>query len=304
MISMENEEMTNLNIEALKAYQECPCDYIDDYMAISRHLEHLSLGEEQARLGGFLLLHCANGMAQVQLNERNYLLRKNDLLLSLPNKVVRGILASPDHKVDLLLLSPPFMQRVIQFDKNVWKAIHDELENPRKHLDEAGQALFESYRSLIHSRIQNGALAHKKEILHLLLSAALHELIDAIKAPARTNKESKLKQHDLVFKSFIETLATDNGKHRSVAYYANQLCYSPKYLSRVVKQVSGKNALTLINEHTLERIKLELRFSSKSIKEISLFFDFPNVSFFTKYVKKNLGMTPTEFRNRKEEAGE
>lgn len=43
---------------------------------------------------------------------------------------------------------------------------------------------------------------------------------------------------------------------------------------------------------------------SESIKEISLFFDFPNVSFFTKYVKKNLGMTPTEFRNKKEEASE
>ena len=106
-----------------------------------------------------------------------------------------------------------------------------------------------------------------------------------------TNNNQKLKQHDYVFKRFIEILATDNGKHRSVAYYANQLCYSPKYLSRIVKQVSDKNALALINEHTLERIKFELRFSSKSIKEISL-FRFPECLFLHEIREKEPGHGP------------
>lgn len=303
---MESENITNLNIETLMSYSQCPCEYIDDYLVISKNLEHILVGNEQVRLNVFLILFCSNGLVQIELNEKTYLLRKNDLFVSLPSKIIRKVLASPDHKIDIIFLSPLFLHRIIQFNQNAWKAIHQELSNPQKHIGKEGYALFKQYYTLIHSRIQETTPPHRREILQHLLSAVCHEMIAKVdeRSTLETNNNQKLKQHDYVFKRFIEILATDNGKHRSVAYYANQLCYSPKYLSRIVKQVSDKNALALINEHTLERIKFELRFSSKSIKEISLFFDFPNVSFFTKYVKKNLGMTPTEFRNKKEEASE
>lgn len=108
---------------------------------------------------------------------------------------------------------------------------------------------------------------------------------------------TSVKQPDFIFKQFMEALTADNGKHRTLTYYANLFCYSPKYLSRIVKQISGKNALTLIHENAIEHIIPELRHSNKSIKEISVDFEFPNVSFFAQYVKKYLGMTPTEYRN-------
>ena len=106
---------------------------------------------------------------------------------------------------------------------------------------------------------------------------------------------------DFIFKQFMEALTADNGKHRTLTYYADLFCYSPKYLSRIVKQISGKNALTLIHENAIEHIIPELRHSNKSIKEISVDFEFPNVSFFAQYVKKYLGMTPTEYRNSSQE---
>ena len=106
-----------------------------------------------------------------------------------------------------------------------------------------------------------------------------------------------VKQPDFIFKQFMEALTADNGKHRTLTYYAGLFCYSPKYLSRIIKQTSGKNALTLIHENAIEHIITELKHSNKSIKEISVDFEFPNVSFFAQYLKKHLGMTPTEYRN-------
>ena len=92
----------------------------------------------------------------------------------------------------------------------------------------------------------------------------------------------------------------DDGTHRSVAYYADQLCYSAKHLSTVIKKISGRGPLTIINEHAIECIKYELKHSDKSIKEIAIHFDFVNPSFFGKYVKQRLGMSPLQYRNEEE----
>ena len=104
-----------------------------------------------------------------------------------------------------------------------------------------------------------------------------------------------------IFRRFVEKVTEDNGTHRSVAYYADQLCYSPKYLSTVIKIVCGKAPLALINEHAMEQIKVQLKHSDMSMKELADYFDFANPSFFGKFVKQHLGMSPMQYRALKEE---
>jgi len=87
-------------------------------------------------------------------------------------------------------------------------------------------------------------------------------------------------------------------KKRSVSYYAERLYITPKYMSTTVKKISGKTALEWINEYVIEDIKRQLAFSSKSIKEIADYLMFPSISFFGKYVKKHLGVSPKEFRRQ------
>ena len=99
----------------------------------------------------------------------------------------------------------------------------------------------------------------------------------------------------------MELLSKDKGMHRSVSYFANELCYTPKHFSKVIKQACGRTPLDLINETTVEHIKYRLKRSEKSIKEIAEEFNFPNQSFFGKYVKAHLGTSPANYRSRKEE---
>lgn len=105
---------------------------------------------------------------------------------------------------------------------------------------------------------------------------------------------------EATFRKFLERVAEDDGTHRSVTYYADLLCYSAKHLSTVVKKISGKAPLSIINEHAIEQIKYELKHSDMSIKEIADHFDFVNPSFFGKFVKQHLGMSPLQFRNSEE----
>ena len=132
----------------------------------------------------------------------------------------------------------------------------------------------------------------------MLFSGIMYEMLNFgyhLMGKSSKKKESNT-QGEQLFHRFMKAVAEDDGTHRSVAYYADMLCYSPKYISHVVKENSGKTPLEWINKHTIEMIEHKLRFTDCSIKQLSYDFDFPNVSFFCKYVKKHLNISPNKLR--------
>ena len=82
-----------------------------------------------------------------------------------------------------------------------------------------------------------------------------------------------------------------------MAFYADQLCLSPKYLSKLIKEVSGKSAPEWINAYVMLEDKHLLKYTDISIKEIVFKLNFSNQTVFYKYFKAHTGMTPTEYRN-------
>lgn len=85
-------------------------------------------------------------------------------------------------------------------------------------------------------------------------------------------------------------------RERSVEWYSNEMCLTPKHLSEVVKTVSGKTAGQWITLFVMIETKMLLHDSSLSIKEISLEMNFPNQSFLGKYFKNIAGMSPSDYR--------
>ena len=96
----------------------------------------------------------------------------------------------------------------------------------------------------------------------------------------------------------MSLLAESAGRVRSVSAFANMLNVSPKYLSKCVKDESGRPPLDHIHEITVNTIRQQLRYGNKTAKEICADLDFPNLSFFGKFVKEHLGMSPTEYRQQ------
>ena len=101
---------------------------------------------------------------------------------------------------------------------------------------------------------------------------------------------------ELLFQKFVMLLSSLDYTERQVSFYAGKLCITPKYLGTICQQVSGKTASNWIDEFMIERIRRLLCYSEKSIKEIADELEFPNVSFFGRYVKKHLGQSPTNYR--------
>lgn len=179
--------------------------------------------------------------------------------------------------------------------------------NPIKSVGEEGdKEIFKFYRELLMAKINDEPHHYHREVMQYLFSAIFCEMLGHLNKevnPSEMTVDTKesIKQSDYILRKFIEMLSKDNGIHRSVGYYADALCYSPKHFSKVIKQACGRTPLDLINESAIEHIKYRLKHSDKSIKEIAEEFNFPNQSFFGKYVKSYLGMSPARYLNTKEE---
>ena len=234
-------------------------------------------------------------------------LQAGELLLGLPNTIISHTMLSPKYKVRLAGFSTRFLQRIIKMEKETWNtAIHIH-NNPVKSVDNGeDQTVFGFYRDLIIAKINDEPHCYHKEVIQHLFSAIFCEMMGQLhkEIEASGNMEGSkegIKQVNYILRKFMELLSKDKGMHRSVSYFANELCYTPKHFSKVIKQACGRTPLDLINETTVEHIKYRLKRSEKSIKEIAEEFNFPNQSFFGKYVKAHLGTSPANYRNRKEE---
>lgn len=95
---------------------------------------------------------------------------------------------------------------------------------------------------------------------------------------------------------FFHLLALHHAQERSVTFYASELCVTPKYLSTVVKGLSGKTASAWIREEVVREIEFRLCHTQCSVKEIAYGLNFSNCSFFGKFFKAERGVSPLLYR--------
>lgn len=103
---------------------------------------------------------------------------------------------------------------------------------------------------------------------------------------------------EILFKRFVDLIESTYPKPRTVSYYADHLNITPKYFSSVCKQVGRQNATEIIDQYVLKDVVYLMNHTQKSIKEIACELNFSNLSFFGKYVKKHLGVSPKMYREQ------
>ena len=303
--NMEKENIKTVTIEDFKNSQHI-LDYLDDDFAIVNSLDGIPYSNEIVRLECFLIAVCIEGCIQLDINNKTYQLQPGDLLLGLPNTIIGHTMMSPKYKIRLAGFSTRFLQRILKVEKDTWDtAIHIH-NNPIKSISrENDNSIFKYYGELIMAKINDEPHCYHKAVVQHLFSALFCEMLGYLNKEIADSEKAfskeGIKQADHILRKFMELLSKDNGMHRSVTYFADALCYTPKHFSKVIKQACGRAPLDLINETAIEHIKYRLKHSDKSIKEIAEEFNFPNQSFFGKYVKGHLGTSP--IRDRSERGG-
>ena len=270
--------------------------YCDDRISLVDELDGLDT-QIIIRTNGYAAVLCTQGSALMDIDGKLHQIRANDLLIYRPNILIGKRVVSPDLQCCVIAMSLKYVQQINIIGGKVWdmKVFFD--QNPVINLLPEEATIFCQYYDLLVSKLTGRRTKYHKELMDALLKAFAYEFREALERVVVTKPYTYTSGQN-IFKEFLELLSTTYPKRRAVSYYSDCLCITPKYLSAICKEVSGQTASGLINQYVVKDIVCLLRQPDKSIKNIAFELDFPNLSFFGKYVKKHLGMSPKHYRQK------
>lgn len=134
-----------------------------------------------------------------------------------------------------------------------------------------------------------------KEILAKLFSALLDKISLHLK---RNDSLEKRKKYNSIYKGFKQLVTVHALEEVKVSDYAKRLFVSPGHLNDVVKEITGKNAKTLISEQRILEAKRLLFWTNTPIREIAYKTGFDDPAYFTRFFKKYTGLLPSDFQQK------
>lgn len=246
-----------------------------------------------------LSIHVARGKLEMEVNHETVTLSERQILSIMPGSIFRLTQNSPD------LIYFGFAIHIERLTKML-KSLHIETslsERSQCYYKHQGnvQTLSDSLKiyRLIKEELSLPAYPTQPLVIQryceilTLKDYKLYE--DSERAIATPNN----RQEEL-FRLFLQLLEENYVRERNTGFYASQLCISPKYLSSIIKEQSGKTCAEWIDEYISFNAKILLKDSTLSIKQISDRLGFPSQSIFGRFFKKINGVSPKEFRNRQD----
>lgn len=254
------------------------------------------------RVDAFLVFFCEKGGYDVEINLRKYHIEDNSLTVCIPGNIIKvdsDEWGSGVGRFVAFAVSRSFVSS-IHFD---FSKIFDShlmfVQDPRISLGKQELFFCSNYFHLIKEVINSG-IQGKGEAVESLVESLMHVLAGLIQKNARPINEGPKTSYsrlNILFERFMSLVSEYHTTERGMAFYADRLGMTPKYLSKLIKQVSGRSAPEWIDSFVIQEAKSMLKYTDDSIKEIVYKLNFVNASVFYKFFKAQTGMTPSEYRN-------
>ena len=135
----------------------------------------------------------------------------------------------------------------------------------------------------------------RRELVATMLKVLIYDMCNVIYRVQQVEKTGK-SRGETIFADFIRLVEKQYRSERRVSWYAEQLYISPKYLSETIKHVNKRTPSEGIDYYVMMEIRVLLKNSKMSIKQIAEELHFPNQSFLGKYFKDRYGKSPSQFR--------
>lgn len=272
-------------------------DYADSDIVIIDDLRNFSK-LQTIKVDFLLIIVVKSGRIAMRTNKVETIASPNDIIICQPNTIMNDCMFSIDLSAKAVCLSSQMARMMLHIGDVVDMSFYLKYK-PIIHVDEMTMNTFEKYHALLTEQLLKEETMYKKQIVGCLVSSFLFCLLSIVEHVAPQRTAIHMSRGSLLFKQFIELLTSLEVKPRKLEFYSKKLCITSKYLSNVCVSNSGKTAYEWIIEYVVEDISRLLSHSDMTIKEISNYLDFPNLSFFGKFVRAHFGCSPTEFRRLK-----
>ncbi len=244
-------------------------------------------------------LFCHRGSISFLFNNVQMKCKGNEFLFWFAKSKLTDLQFSKSFRATVLLVKNQFLYDNIP-DQNwgIDANLHSR-QNPVKKLNNQKdrQRVLTNFQ-LLNDKFQDKKHRFYEEVLKLQMRLFILEMWHTFANEYERRKRTL--QSGSLYERFVHLVQEHCMAKREVRFYANTLSVTPKYLNFVCKQNSGVTASEWIQRYTKERIILFLQNKNLNVAEIADKMMFSSRSFFTRYVKKVLGTTPTEYRNRLE----
>lgn len=256
----------------------------------------MSLFAHPVRLKATIVLVCLKGVIDCNINLHRFLITENQIFVSMAGDIIH-INKAEDIEGYAIIFSEAHLQHIqldFRFRAQSYLSIRDNgpVSVPYEEL-----TYLKPYYILMKKNMEEG---NDQVItgLSIALSYTLTSLLNKYQATHARESDKDETRAEQLFNKFMKLLEAYHTKERSLRFYADKMCLTPKYVSGAIKSYSGKGALEWINEYVILEAEIMLRYTEISVQEIAYALNFPTQSAFGKYFKQQLGVSPKQYRNK------
>ena len=284
--------MKEISIAATK--QIYKGSHIDEDILIFDDFSEVPMPQGPMRMKCILLGLCLKGSARYSVDTLNHIVSANDIIIISEGQVVNNYNPSEDFSGIAIMLSDDFFHEIIKGIHELstiflFSRIHPVFTLHRDEVDNIC-----TYFQSIKQKMDKQDHHFRRDVVRSLMMTMIYDLGNVIfRIQSSDRKPSRA---EVIFSQFIDLVENKFREEKRVGWYAKQLCITPKYLSESVKQASRRTPNEWIDNYVILEARVMLKDSAMSIKEITQQLHFPNQSFFGKYFKDHVGMSPSKYR--------
>lgn len=254
-----------------------------------------------SRLNALIIGVGTGGETSLTSNLQEFRLKKDSLFIFSPKHILQ-VQSNNRFKAHLIVIAPDFLKRINIDTKRMMPLFLQFGSLPCMELTQAESQSLRSFISMVEQELKGSETDFSSEIIGGLIAATIYKVGDILTHYLTEHPEVDSPIHNRAeeyFRQFTELLGEHYKHERSVGFYARQLCITPKYLTTLIKRISGKSVSEWIDNYVILEAKTLLKYSNMSVQEIAYYLNFPNQSFFGSYFKRNAGMSPSQYKAKK-----
>ena len=271
----------------------------DDTIVIGNDLAMVSFNgkehkhREPSKLEQAAIMICTKGELRLKINLEEYNVTAPTLITLMPGQITEYLESSGDLQLYAIALSKRFIDMI-----NIpgWQQQYMEMyNNPLHQLDEQALRAIHIFYTILYHAASNTENPFRLQVIENLIRVFYYGGVSNL----RQHPESTPLSKNSIVRRFMELVQEHYREERLIGFYADKLCITPKYLSKLVKENTGRSAGDWIENHVILEARAMLQSSDMTIQQIAASLNFPNQSFFGKYFKRATGLSPKQYRNNR-----
>lgn len=259
------------------------------------HFPGWSVLESPHKFNFQLLVRHFSGSAKFKIDMLEYDLKEPiNLIKIMAGQILMIEQLSDDFDGVVVIMSNSFVESMLVYMNNALPFNVATRSNCVKHLSNEAIDLSEMFLKAIHQVLMNQTNPHLDKVLQHVLMAIFYSS-DEI-CYQLENESGGYTSADTLSKEFMKLVKDNFRSERQLRFYSDKLCITPRYLSRVVKECTGSSAADWIERYVVLEARALLKSTNMTIQQISDELNFPSQTFFGKYFKRRVGMSPKAYR--------